>query len=184
MCKQKIVFLGDSLTANFNMLDNYENVINLGIGGDKTTEVLPRLNEVYKYNPHKLFFHIGINDYLVNKKVWDYPDEIYIANNFEEILKRLKENLPDTKFYSISIFPVGKCTFLAEELLGLYNEEIVQLNDELKKISDEYNFEYIDINDIFKGNNGNLKDEYTIDGIHLSEIGYTKYLEAIKEKLI
>ncbi|QVK18370.1 hypothetical protein KHQ81_01245 [Mycoplasmatota bacterium] len=183
MCKKNIVFLGDSITAGFTLLENYDNVVNLGVSGDKTTEVLDRIHDVFQYNPEKLIILIGINDFLVNKKVWFHPTEINIPENFQKIIEILRENLPDTKFYSISTFPLGKNELFSNDLLPQYNQEIDDLNNEYKRISEKYHVEFLNISHILKDDNGILKDEYTLDGVHLTEAGYKKYLEAIKELL-
>lgn len=183
MCKKNIVFLGDSITAGFKMLDNYDHVVNLGVSGDKTTEVLDRINDVFKYKPSKLIILIGINDFLVNKKVWDHPYEINILENYQKIIEILTENLPDTKFYSLSTFPLGKNKLFSNDLLPLYNKEIDDLNKGYKKISEKYHVEFINASHTLKDENGDLKDEFTLDGVHLTEAGYEKYFDAIKELL-
>ncbi|MDF2698477.1 MAG: Lipolytic protein family [Haloplasmataceae bacterium] len=183
MTTDNILFLGDSITANFKLLDKVEHAINLGIGGDKTTEILNRINTVYQYNPKKLFLLIGINDYLVNKGIWSHPEVINIISNYEVILTQLTHNLPDTKFYSLSIFPLGENSLFSNDLLGEYNEGIDNLNREIEQISYKYNFEYIDLNQYFKDDQGNLKNIYSLDGIHLTLAGYLLFLELI-DKII
>ncbi len=181
MNQDKIVFLGDSITANFKLLDNYHQIINLGIGGDKTTEILSRIKDVYPYKPHKLFLLIGINDFLVNKKVWEYPSEINIIKNIETIIKQLIDNLPNTFIYSLSILPIGINQFIKNSLLLSYNEEINLLNEDIKKISHQYDVTYININEYFKNSSGLLNDIYSLDGIHLTEEGYNLFIKLIKK---
>ena len=59
------VFLGDSITDKYKMqkyLIDYP-VINSGIGGNRTDDVLEQLNKrVFKYKPNKLILLIGMND--------------------------------------------------------------------------------------------------------------------------
>lgn len=181
MNKNTILFLGDSITANFKLLEHDKRWINLGVGGDKTTEILARIEDVFSYSPQKLFLLIGINDFLVNKKVWDYPCEINIIQNIEKIMKMLNNHLPRTKLYCLSILPIGINNFMKDTLVPCYNEEINELNQDIKNITDKFNAEFVNINPYFKNNNGQLKEEYTLDGIHLTEEGYVVFLDAIKK---
>jgi len=62
---------------------NDSTVINRGIGGDITFDVLQRLDDVIKRKPSKLFILIGIND--IGK---DIPDAV-IADNYRKIITRV-----------------------------------------------------------------------------------------------
>ena len=57
----KVIMLGDSLTAkaNWKELLNQEGIINLGINGDTTKDILFRLDTVVEINPKIVFFNGG-----------------------------------------------------------------------------------------------------------------------------
>src|SRR5438105_5617872 len=59
-----IVMLGDSLTegAPWRELTGCADLVNRGIGGDTTSGVLARLDEVLKLKPRAIFLMIGVND--------------------------------------------------------------------------------------------------------------------------
>ena len=64
--KGGIIFVGDSLTDNYNVYEYYKgyDVYNRGIGGDTTIGLLKRMNEsVYDLKPSIVVLLIGINDF-------------------------------------------------------------------------------------------------------------------------
>ena len=60
-----VVFLGDSLT-DFYPIEEFTDVkiVNRGIAGDTTSDVMHRVSEVVELKPKKLFLQIGINDMI------------------------------------------------------------------------------------------------------------------------
>ncbi len=52
------------------------------------------------------------------------------------------------------------------------NPKITEANAAVKKLAEKYYAKYMDINDPLKDENGNLKAEYTIEGMHIKEEGY------------
>ena len=64
--KEGIVFVGDSLTENYNVYEYFKdyNVYNRGIGGDTTSGLLNRMKEsIYDLEPKVVVLLIGINDF-------------------------------------------------------------------------------------------------------------------------
>ncbi|MDF2698684.1 MAG: Lipolytic protein family [Haloplasmataceae bacterium] len=179
----KVVYLGDSLTANFKKLNELENVVNMGIGGDKTLEVIGRLKFVNQQKPDKLFLLVGINDYLCNQWTWAHGLIIKFFKTYDAILDILKTNLPQTKFYVLAIFPVNTGSVVPVERLTRYNQEIDEWNVFVKYKAKEYGMEFLDLSNHFKDEFNNLRKEYTLDGIHLNELGYEVYYNLIKELL-
>lgn len=59
-----IVFFGDSLTDFFPMQDFFPGytIYNRGIAGDKTTDLLKRIDNVIAIKPRKIILQIGTND--------------------------------------------------------------------------------------------------------------------------
>ena len=77
----KILFLGDSITERYNFKKYFPNhkIINSGVGGNLTTDILDDLdNRVFIYKPDKVFILIGINDIiyteLTNKENYIWND--------------------------------------------------------------------------------------------------------------
>ena len=56
------------------------------------------------------------------------------------------------------------------------NPKILALNELLKGIAD---VKYIDVNPEVAGANGDLKPQYTYDGLHLTQRGYARFRELL-----
>ena len=175
----KIIFFGDSITEQFDLLKMNKSVINFGVGGDTTIKLIGRVKEVIVEEPSKLFILIGINDYLLNQNFYDEKLIIDFKLSFKTLIKHIKDNLNDTKLYLISILPVVNLVS-KDEVIRL-NKEIDELNEFIKLICKEYNAEYINIAKELKNPDNNLIEDYTKDGLHLNNLGYEVYYELISK---
>jgi hexosaminidase len=169
---QPIIMLGDSITegARWNELFNNPNVINRGIGGDTSSGVLKRLDEVIRHKPRKLFLMIGTND------IGFGLDTQTIVRNIESILTQVKEQSPSTEIFVQSVLPVN---ISASSPFLHNNKGILLLNEQIKKQCAGLNIEYIDLHLHFLDGNENLRSELTNDGLHLLGTGYLLWKELI-----
>lgn len=167
------LFLGDSITEYYDLDNYYPNmpVINSGIAGNTTSDILNEMNErVYQYNPSKIFILIGTNDLQKGKKIED------IVDNIDKIIKEIKLNREYAEIYLQSIYPVDESRAAAE---SRKNDDINEVNGKLEKIAEDNKITYVDIHSILADENSIIKSEYTKDGLHLSAEGYkvvTEYL--------
>jgi len=173
--QHQIVFLGDSITdeGDWSKLFPDLSVINRGIGGDTTLGVLNRLDQVIELQPSQIFLMIGTNDLCFNRSI---PDTM---TNYRKILSRLHTELPNTKIYIQSVLPFNETIFPSRALRT--NGNIKQLNVQIKKLAQEYSDPYIDLVPAFSGDDGRLPRQYTSDGLHLSDAGYSLWREQIKD---
>lgn len=179
---KKIVFMGDSITAGFKQLNQYPNVINMGVGGYKTTELIPLVKELRLHQPEVVFLMIGINDFLCNLRYFPHGYTIPFHKTYDALVEMISVNLPRTKVYLTSILPMNGRPegLLVKENVKTYNKEIEIINKFIKDKSKTYKATYLDLyNVVLK--DGLLNEDYTIDGIHLSEKGYEVYLNFLKE---
>ena len=153
-----IVFLGDSLTEGYDVQKFYPdyNVLNRGIGGDTTFGVEKRLKEsVYDVNPKLTAMLIGANNLNT------------MMDNYENILKSFKENASEMKVILLSL------TSMTDNW-ARNNKKAVKSNEKIKGYADEYGYTFVDLyNPLLDKNTNELKKEYTTDGGHLTEEGYT-----------
>ena len=164
----RIIFLGDSITdfVNFDeVLPSYR-IINRGIAGDTTSGVLRRLGEVISLRPEKLFLLIGTND--LGQDVW--PEAI--ARNIREIVSRVQAKSPQTRIYLQAVFPTRHNSSRPNEL-------IQELNTGIRVIAEELNCTFIDLYPLLLDAEGLLAEEYTLDGLHLSDKAVAKWMEFI-----
>jgi len=175
-----IVFLGDSITDFFRLNEFFHGVyvINRGIGGDTTDGVLKRLSEsVFELSPSKVFILIGTNDIGENRS------ESHIIRNIAEIIDRIRERCPKAKIYLQSIYPVSnaKDKKINKYIVGRRNnEKIRRVNEGLKRLAEEKGIEYIDVHSHLTDDKGNLRLEYTVEGLHLTVSGYRACAEILR----
>lgn len=99
---ESIVFVGNSIT---NMHDWWEafgdnhKILNRGVSGGFTYEVLPHLEMIAMGRPDKVFIGIGTNDLCTVQSIEATADNIRI------IAERLRRESPNTKVYVQSVIP-------------------------------------------------------------------------------
>ena len=173
------LFLGDSITYFYDLDKYYEGlpVVNSGIGGNTTEDILDDMNSrVYKYNPTKVFLLIGTNDLIHDKSVDD------IVSNIEEIISEIKNNRPQAEIYVESVYPVNDN--LDEDMVDVReNDDIMKINDKIKKYCDDNNYTYINMYDKLLDDDGNFNEEYSDDGLHPNDRGYEVITKEIKKYL-
>lgn len=178
LSKGQIVFVGDSITDLCPLDDYYSDLplatYNRGIGGDRTEGVLRRLDcSIFDIEPSCVVLLIGTNDInfgVENEKT---------IENYEKIINTIKEKLPNTKLYCVSIIPQGRLiegtipTTLAEN-----TETIMKINSQIKSLCEkEQKACYVDIFSSLADENNILIDTYTDDGLHLNANGFALWSE-------
>ncbi|WP_051359853.1 GDSL-type esterase/lipase family protein [Adhaeribacter aquaticus] len=167
----QIIFLGDSHTEWFELAEILGNaaIKNRGIGNDRTSDVLTRLNTIIESKPTKLFIQIGINDIITG-----VPQQKTIAN-LESIFSTIRKSSPSTTMYLQSILPTGP--------ERNYQEQITQLNQVYKNLSKKYSLTFVNLYPSFSNKNGLKKEFDSGDHIHLNGAGYLKWGEIIRPYL-
>ena len=164
------LFLGDSITDFYPLEEYYDNipVVNSGIAGNKTTDILNDMQtRIYQYNPTKVFLLIGTNDLDSNDE--DIVDTTF--DNIKEIVKEIKDNRSDANIYVESVYPVN-ATIENNTVNNRTNKKIRNLNKKISSYCDGEDCNYINLYDDLIDEEGNLKEEYTEDGLHLNSLGY------------
>ena len=172
--RQGIVFVGDSLTQDYNVYEYFskKQVYNRGIGGDTSVGLLSRLKESIDHlEPSKLFIQIGTNDFeLLDAR----PSNIY--TNISLVIKHVNQILPKTKIYVISLYPVNP--LIDKATVGKRNNtDIKETNKLLSSIKE---CTYINVYDKLVLDD-NLNAKYTLEGLHLNQNGYEVVTKILKE---
>lgn len=173
----QVVFAGSSLMEMFpinKLLEEHGDdtiIYNRGIGGYVTNELLQVTDVcITDLKPKKVFLNIGTND-LSNPQI---PISQMIEN-YDRILCKIEEVLPQEVIYLMAYYPVNY-EAAAEEMKECLkirtNEKIERANEEVKKLAQKHGQHYIDVNKNLKDEQGRLKAEYTIEGMHIKEEGY------------
>lgn len=182
---ENIVFLGDSLTYQYDTDEFYENIphVNSGRNGYCIDDIQKNIDGfVYIYNPTKVVLLIGTNDLCIR----DYNNE-ELVEEIRKIVKAIKKNRPYTKIYVESLYPVNKVSTddkIDVKMVDIRdNDRIQKINKILKKMCKEEKITYINMYDELTDEEGNLNVDYTKEGLHISEKGYEVITKKLKKVL-
>ncbi len=164
-----IVLLGDSITfgGHWNEIAPGRPVRNRGIGGDRTDDLLARLEPILEGRPSKLFLMIGTNDLGTG-----VPHDTIVAR-YATLLDRFASETPSTTVYVQSVLPRA----------ADYRERIERLNQALRAMAAERGLTYIDLYPAFLAEDGSIRDELTFDEIHLTGDGYREWHRLLEPHL-
>jgi lysophospholipase L1-like esterase len=176
---KELILFGDSMMAYFPIkaFDLEDQVLNMGIPGDTTVGLLNRVDQVIRMHPKYVIINIGLNDFVLTQLSYDES-----LNNILEIRHQILEKCPNTEVYVTSLTPINQKDFEDQTyLLNRDKEDAVKLNKLLKsRIDHKY---FIDTYDDLLDEQGDLRLDYTRDGIHLNQKGYQVYLKMINNIL-
>lgn len=192
MSTNNFIFIGDSLTFGYGVpknkswIETFKNyslshdldfsIINKGINGNTTTDMLNRFTEdVTMLSPKAIFIMGGTNDLLSNRSL------VQITENIELMLK---EALTKTSNIFIGIPPRiikedAYRLFMPSPTYDYCEINLPNLREELIKLCNNYKVKYIDFYNMSLNLNSK---EIFIDGIHFNEKGHKLiFNEFIKE---
>lgn len=181
----KIYFQGDSITdcgrdrTNPNNMAGYTAYVaewlgaeneyyNFGISGDRSVDVLARMDEELQIvgKPDVFTMLIGINDVWrrYDSNCFTSPDEYYA--NVKAILQKVKDKNKDCKIILIE-------PFLLPALDKLHwVEDVAYITQKLRKLAYEFGTEYIAMDGIFaKAYVSEPWQEFSLDGVHPTDKG-------------
>jgi len=189
--KGQIVFVGSSLMEIFPIekmqqglgLDKL--IYNRGIRATTTAELLTAMDVcIFDLAPSKIFINIGTNDLG-----FGVPEATFLAN-YDEILRQIKEKLPETRVFVMAYYPVnpvadfGESEAEHESLFATRTNEILELaSSKVARLAQKYHFEFINLNAGLADADGNLRQELTFDGGHMFPAGYEIVLGNMKKYL-
>ncbi|MBV6625737.1 MAG: G-D-S-L family lipolytic protein [Rivularia sp. (in: Bacteria)] len=173
------VMAGDSLSLWFpsELLPDNKTWLNQGISGEKSAGLLTRLNLFDKTTPESIFVMIGINDLIAGVN-----DETILENQ-RQILAYLRKQHPKAQIVIQSILPHQgeQATWEGKEkLLAIPNSRIRKLNQQLRTIAAKEDVKYLNLYPLFADKQGNLRSNFTTDGLHLNPDGYLVWSSALQ----
>lgn len=191
--KGQILFTGSSLMEQFPVcelasacgLDKL--VYNRGVGGFTTDDFLREIDTVlFDPEPCKVFLNIGTNDMREREDGGDWMERL--LDNYESILKQSRERLPRTQMYLMAYYPVNGELSEGNPQAGAMlkvrtNENIAAVNRRVSGLAKAYGYHFIDVNQGLTDEKGNLKAEYTVEGVHMFAEAYGVVFENLKRYL-
>lgn len=169
------ILLGDSITQWFRPsqlpVGEQEGALwlNQGISDQNIEQIEDRLDTLKSVKGDRVFIMAGINDLRQGRS------DKEILENYSSMLDRVKNNEVADEVVVQSILPT--------RLENLSTNRIKSLNSQIKAMAEERGMRYVDLLPHFLNDEGQLKKEYTTDGIHLSRKGYETWSKLMSQHL-
>ena len=179
--KQRVVFMGDSITEEWsNLYPDYfdtKGYINRGIGGQTTPQMLIRFKpDVIDLEPDIVVILAGTNDIAGNTG----PSNVkMITDNIFSMAELARAH--QIKVVLSSILPVFEYEW-AKEIKDV-PATIDSVNDELKKYVNDHGLVYLDYFSSMVDERKGLNKDYTYDGVHPNQDGYI-LMSSLAEKVL
>ncbi len=179
------LFIGDSRTAGlreYGLFDNSDFFATPGLS-------------IYAIPKTKVTIHewedVKLEDLLANKsygKIYLMLGMNELGYDFEQTVERyrtfveeLQEKQPQAKLYLCANLHV---TIVRTENDDIFNNaNINKMNEEIRKLAEEKELPYLDINILFDDENGNLNEEYTSDDSHVLGRYYEDWCRWLAENI-
>lgn len=171
-----MIWIGDSIVeqAWWESLIKEKDLVNRGIGGDNTYGMLHRLPLYLESSPRKIFIFAGINDISAN-----YPvDDIFA--NFVAMVKMIQEKAPECEIFIQSPITPNN-DVLAYAYIKNKQDKVQELNTRLEQMCKNMGVTWVDIRPVLHNEKGEIKEEYTKDGIHLYPAAYEAWVDYLKK---
>ena len=171
-----ILFIGDSIVEYYPLQELFgtsKTIVNRGIRGYQTRLLLENLDaHLYGGAVDKIVLLIGTND--IGK---DVP--------VNETLNNLDRDYPLTEIKLLSILPVNEGEEYKQTVYIRTNEKIQKWNQAYQELASAYmQVEFVSVFDSLTDQAGQLKKDYTTDGLHLSVAGYQVLTKSLKDYLL
>ena len=179
--KQRVVFMGDSITEEWsNLYPDYfdtKGYINRGIGGQTTPQMLIRFKpDVIDLEPDIVVILAGTNDIAGNTG----PSNVkMISDNIFSMAELARAH--QIKVVLSSILPVFQYEW-AKEIKDV-PATIDSVNDEMKLYVNDHGLVYLDYFSSMVDERKGLNKDYTYDGVHPNQDGYI-LMSSLAEKVL
>lgn len=177
-----IMFCGSSLMGGFDVgtylaEDGYEvSIGNVTMGGTTIADFAAAQQEnIVSMNPGAIFINIGSVD--VDRIASGVFDMQFMYDSYRDLLTYLRDNLPECNIYVMAYYPSQENTFRPNALVDQCNIWVEELAKEL-----ELNF--VNVSDVLKNEKGYLQDDFSADGIHLTDEAYRLVYAALKDTIL
>lgn len=120
----------------------------------------------------KIYIMVGINELGT-------ADTAYFIRNYQAVLEEIRTLQPDALIVIQAVMHVTGEMDREDPIIN--NTNINERNAALKELANGYDIFYIDVNETYDDENGNLRQDMTADNVHLLgncyELWHTFYLE-------
>ncbi len=175
---KRVVFIGDSLTQGWNDQPQWKEiyepmgVVNFGVGGDGTPQVLWRLQEgiLDDLDPELVVLGIGLNN------VWSGFDAADTVEGIHAVVDEIKGRAPRAK-----VLLLGNTHFF-DKGDGSSRSRVREINTGQKELADtDERVGFLNFSEDFLTKDGELEVKYyASDKLHLSPAAYRVWAERMK----
>lgn len=178
----EVLFIGDSRTvglSEYGNLGESDVFANSGMSVFNLFDEQVKLKDGNKVNLenllttksyHTIYFMLGINE-----MGYDFSS---IVKKYQSTVSKLKDMQPfATVVLEANLHVTGEKSLQSQ---FYNNERIDALNQEIKLIAESNGCYFIDVNEIFDDNDGNLMKDYSSDGSHVLGKYYSVWVEWIR----
>ncbi len=171
-----LLFIGDSITEGWpdNLWDEYfgdYNAANFGIGGDKTENLLWRLNNgsVGELEPEVVSLLIGVNNFGLSEHS---PEDVTLG--IQAVVETLLDAFPEANILLHGIFPHRQS---ADDPA---RADVRKVNEQIASLAEHERVYFLNIGDQLVEENGDISKDIMPDYLHLSEEGYRIWGDNLK----
>jgi len=177
-----VIFIGDSIVEYYPLQELFgtaKTIVNRGIRGYQTKLLLENLDaHLYGDAVDQIVLLIGTND--IGK---DIPINEAL-DNLERVIQSIARDYPLSQIKLLSILPVNEGEKYKQTVYIRTNEKIREWNQAYEALVSAYmQVDFVPIYDSLTDSEGQLKKDYTTDGLHLSVAGYQALSDALKTYL-
>ena len=175
-----IIFIGDSIIEYYplqELLGISKTIVNRGIRGYQTGLLLDNLDaHLYGDAVDQIVLLIGTND--IGK---DIPMNEAL-NNLESVIQTISRDYPLSQIKLVSILPVNEGEDFKQIVYIRTNEKIKAWNQAYQDLASAYmQVEFVPVFENLLDQEGQLKSDFTTDGLHLSVTGYHALSSTLKK---
>ena len=175
-----IIFIGDSIVEYFplqELLGTTKTIVNRGIRGYQTGLLLDNLDaHLYGDAVDQIVLLIGTND--IGK---DIPMSQTLTN-LESVIQTISRDYPLSQIKLVSILPVNEGEDFKQTVYIRTNEKIKACNQAYQDLASAYmQVEFVPVFENLLDQKGQLKSDFTTDGLHLSVSGYQALSSTLKK---
>ena len=175
-----IIFIGDSIIEYYplqELLGTSKTIVNRGIRGYQTGLLQENLDaHLYGDAVDQIVLLIGTND--IGK---DVPMNEAL-NNLESVIQSISRDYPLSQIKLVSILPVNEEEDFKQTVYIRTNEKIKAWNQAYQDLASAYmQVEFVPVFENLLDQKGQLKSDFTTDGLHLSVSGYQALSNTLKK---
>ena len=175
-----IIFIGDSIIEYYplqELLGTSKTIVNRGIRGYQTGLLLKNLDaHLYGDAVDQIVLLIGTNDIGKNVPMME------ALNNLESVIQTISRDYPLSQIKLVSILPVNESENFKQTVYIRTNEKIKAWNQAYQDLVSAYmQVEFVPVFENLLDQEGQLKADYTTDGLHLSVAGYQALSNTLKK---